>query len=37
MATTFLAPIALRFLLEPKGGPPAGDQQSGTADLVSRV
>jgi Kef-type K+ transport system membrane component KefB len=37
MATTFLAPIALRFLLEPKAGPPPADQGSGTADLVTRV
>jgi Kef-type K+ transport system membrane component KefB len=37
MATTFLAPIALRFLLEPKAGPPPADEGSGTADLVTRV
>jgi Kef-type K+ transport system membrane component KefB len=36
MVTTFLAPIALRFLLEPKAGPPPGDT-GGTADLVTRV
>jgi Kef-type K+ transport system membrane component KefB len=37
MATTFLAPIALRFLLEPKAGPPPADEGGGTADLVTRV
>lgn len=37
MATTFVAPVALRLLLEARKGPPAGDQESGSADLVSRV
>ena len=38
MATTFLAPIALRFLLSPRPTPPTEEQSAGGgADLVSRV
>jgi Kef-type K+ transport system membrane component KefB len=37
MATTFLAPIALRALLAPHGGPPSDGDTRGVADLVSRV
>jgi Kef-type K+ transport system membrane component KefB len=38
MATTFLAPIALRFLLAPVATPPIDERDAGGgADLVSRV
>jgi Kef-type K+ transport system membrane component KefB len=38
MATTFVAPVALRALLAAKHGPPGPDEQlPGSSDLVSRV